>query len=250
MQTVPRLRLNWKVTVAALVLLGGVLFAADLAAQRARLRTRLLAVLPDQAAVDPELVRFAIAQARPLYARDCAGCHRANLRGNPALGAPDLADRVWLYGSGSVYDIERTLMYGIRSGRSKGHSITDMPAFGLTGKLSDGEIRNVVQYVLQISGNPYDAAAANEGKDVFYGKADCGDCHGRDARGDSSYGAPDLTANVWNSGGDADSLYRAVYSGQHRLMPAWLGTLSLEEIRALAVYVYSASHPATQPYSQ
>jgi cytochrome c oxidase cbb3-type subunit III len=227
--------------VAGFVLLGGALFAADLAAQRARLRTRLLTAYPDQVAVDPQLMSYATARARPLYARHCAGCHGDDLQGNPALGAPNLADTAWLYGSGSVYDIERTVMYGARAGRSKGHAITDMPAFGLTGKLSDGEIRNVVQYVLQLSGNHYDPPAANEGKDLFFGKAACSDCHGMDARGDSSYGSPDLTRNVWNSGGDPDSLYRAVYFGQHRLMPAWLGTLSLEDIRALAVYVHSVS---------
>ncbi len=144
---------------------------------------------------------------------------------------------------GTVYDIERTVLYGIRSGRSKTRAITDMPAFGLTGRLSDGEISNVVQYILQLSGNRYDPAAADEGRAVFYGRANCSDCHGMDARGDSGYGAPDLTSNVWNSGGDPRSLYQSIYSGQHRVMPAWIGTLSLEEIRALAVYVYSASHP-------
>jgi hypothetical protein len=30
-------------------------------------------------------------------------------------------------------------------------------------------------------------------------------------------------------------------------MPAWIGTLSLEEIRALSVYIYSASHPTPPP---
>ena len=69
-----------------------------------------------------------------------------------------------------------------------------MPAFGLTGRLSDGEIRSVVQYVLQLSGDNYDPTAANEGRRVFYGNANCSDCHGMDARGDSGYGAPDLTA--------------------------------------------------------
>ena len=243
-QTVASSRLNWKLTVAALALAGGAVFAAGMASQREATQARLLGVLPDQAAADPRLVRFAAAQARPLYLRHCAGCHGADLEGNPALGAPNLADAVWLYGTGTVHDIERTLLYGIRAGRSKGHSLTDMPAFGLTGRLSDGEIRSAVQYVLQLSGNPYDAPAASEGRAIYYGKADCGDCHGPDARGDSAYGAPDLTHNVWNSGGDARSLYKAIYSGQHRVMPAWLGTLSLEEIRALAVYLHSVSHAA------
>ncbi len=249
-QTVASTRRNWKLTAVALALASCVLLAADLRMKHEHMQVRLLTVLPDQVPADPSLVRFAVAQARPLYVQHCARCHGDALEGNSHLGAPGLADDTWLYGTGGVHDIERTLLYGIRTGRAKAHSLTDMPAFGLTGRLSDGEIRSVVQYVLQLSGNPYDPPAANEGRAVYYGKADCGDCHGRDARGDSSYGAPDLTRNVWNSGGDAGSLYKAIYSGQHHFMPAWLGTLTLEEIRALAVYVYSVSHsPSSQrPY--
>jgi cytochrome c oxidase cbb3-type subunit III len=102
-----------------------------------------------------------------------------------------------------------------------------------------------VQYVLQLSGDNYDPAAANEGQRVFYGAANCSDCHGMDARGDSGYGAPDLTRNVWNSGSTAEDLYRAIYFGEHRVMPGWREVLPLEQIRALAVYVYRASHPTT-----
>lgn len=49
---------------------------------------------------------------KPLF-QACAACHGATGKGNPALGAPNLADHVWLYG-GSIADIERT----IREGRS------------------------------------------------------------------------------------------------------------------------------------
>jgi len=242
-QIVASLRLNWKLMLGALALLAAAVYAADMVNHHDDMEQRLITTLPDQVVADPQLVRFAIAEARPLYSRHCAACHGTDMRGTPALGAPNLADSTWLYGSGSVYDIERTLLYGVRSGRSKSHNITDMPAFGLTGRLSDGDIRSVVQYVLQLSGDNYDPAAANEGRRVFYGNANCADCHGQDARGDSGYGAPDLTRNVWNSGNSPDDLYRAIYFGEHRVMPGWRGVLSLVEIRALAVYVYRASHP-------
>jgi cytochrome c oxidase cbb3-type subunit III len=235
--------MNWKLMVGALVLLGATAFAAALLDRHRAWERRLLTALPDQVVADPQLVRFAITEARPLYARYCAACHGPDMQGAPALGAPNLSDSTWLYGSGTVYDIERTLLYGIRSGRSKSHNITDMPAFGLTGRLSDGDIRSVVQYVLQLSGDNYDPTAANAGRRVFYGNANCSDCHGMDARGDSGYGAPDLTRNVWNSGSSAEDLYRAIYFGEHRVMPAWRGVLPLEQIRALAVYVYWVSHP-------
>jgi cytochrome c oxidase cbb3-type subunit 3 len=208
-----------------------------------RRRADLVRAMPSAVSRDQSLLDFGAREGAPLFAAHCASCHGADLTGNPTLGAPNLADRVWLYGDGSVYDIERTVLYGIRSGHGKAHNVTDMPAFGQRGVLNDGEIRAVVQYVLKLSGRPYQAEAANDGRALYYGKPNCGDCHGPDGRGDPYYGAPDLTADVWNSGGDVRNLYDAVYFGQHHNMQAWLGTLSLFQIRALAVYVYAVSHP-------
>jgi cytochrome c oxidase cbb3-type subunit 3 len=232
---------KWALPLTAVVVVGLVIVAM-IHWRSDRLRYRLLATPPEAVANDPALVSFATAQARPLFAEHCAACHGADMRGNPALGAPNLTDSVWLYGEGRIFDIERTLLYGIRSGEDKAHNETDMPSFGLRGILSDAQIRNVVQYVLELSARPYAAQAANEGRAVYTGAGNCGDCHGPDARGNSDYGAPDLTRNVWNSGGDPQSLYTTIYFGQHRIMPAWGGILSLEQIRALATYVYAVSH--------
>jgi cytochrome c oxidase cbb3-type subunit III len=237
-------RLNitkWALPLSAIVVMS-LLMIAVLHWRSERLRYRLLATAPEAVANDPALVRFASAQARPLFAAYCAACHGADMRGNPALGAPNLTDSVWLYGEGRIFDIERTLLYGIRSGDDRAHNETEMPAYGLRGILSDAQIRNVAQYVLELSGRPFGAEAANAGRAVYAGAGNCGDCHAPDARGNSDYGAPDLTRNVWNSGGDPQSLYTTIYFGQHRIMPAWGGTLTLEQIRALATYVYAVSH--------
>jgi cytochrome c oxidase cbb3-type subunit III len=230
--------------LAASLLTAGILWSRHL--HYDHLQSRVLVTSPEAVIRDPELVRFAQKQAKPLYAANCAACHGAQMTGNPALGAPNLTDKVWLYGNGGVFDIERTLLYGIRSKQNKSRNVAEMPAFGLTGVLRDVEIRNVVQYVLQLSGRPHQGPAASEGEAVYHNtdKGRCADCHGYDARGNSDYGAPDLTVNVWNSGSDAQALYNAIYYGQHRMMPAWIGKLTLEQIRALAIYIYSASHPA------
>ncbi|MDQ9170513.1 cytochrome-c oxidase, cbb3-type subunit III [Oxalobacteraceae bacterium R-40] len=50
----------------------------------------------------------------------CAACHGANGQGNQAMGAPNLSDRVWLYGGSA-----ETVMETIRKGRNN-----QMPAFG------------------------------------------------------------------------------------------------------------------------
>ncbi len=212
---------------------------------RERLWTRLLTTDGTAVVKVPALMDFAVKEAKPLYASHCARCHGADMSGNAAIGAPKLTDKVWLYGNGSVFDIERTLLYGVRSGLSKSHNVADMPAFGLTARLSDGEIRSLVQYLLQLSGRPHQSAAALDGRALYddAAKGGCVDCHGYAAQGDTYYGAPDLTKNVWNSGGDAKSLYDAIYYGQHRVMPGFFGILSLEQIRALAIFVYAQSNP-------
>lgn len=207
-----------------------------------RLQQRLLASAPEDIITDPSLMRFASAQARPLYVTHCAACHGPDLHGNSTIGAPNLTDGVWLYGDGSLYAIERTILYGVRTGNDRSHNETDMPAFGLRGILSPTQIESVVQYLLQLSGRPYLAEGANAGRTLYMGAGNCGDCHGPDGRGNNDYGAPDLTRNVWNSGSDPQSLYKALYFGEHRIMPAWRGSLSLEQIRALATYVYASSN--------
>lgn len=38
-------------------------------------------------------------RGKELFASYCAACHKADATGNPLLGAPNLADKIWLYGA-------------------------------------------------------------------------------------------------------------------------------------------------------
>jgi len=49
----------------------------------------------------------------------CAACHQASGKGNPALGAADLTDNIWLYG-GSLGVIKKTIVEG-RNGQMPAH---------------------------------------------------------------------------------------------------------------------------------
>lgn len=231
--------------VCVVLLAGGLLVQHRL--RQSQLGNRML--LTDGAGLlrDHELTAFAISKAKPLYSAHCSGCHGEAMQGDRGKGAPNLRDRYWLLGDGSIIEIERTVLYGVRSEQSKSRNVTDMPAFGLTGRLSEAEIRNLVQYLLQLSGRPHQAAAAAEGRTVYndVAKANCADCHGETGQGNSAYGAPDLTVDEWQSGNDSQVFYDAIYSGQHHIMPGWLGTLDLAQIRALAIYVYARSHGVT-----
>jgi cytochrome c oxidase cbb3-type subunit 3 len=72
----------------------------------------------------------------------CVACHGAEGKGNPALGAPNLSDKTWLYG-GSV----ATIMETIRGGRNN-----VMPAFGEF--LGEAKVHLLASYVWGLSNNP------------------------------------------------------------------------------------------------
>ena len=206
--------------------------------------TRLLATPPTDIMQDASLVSFANAQGAPLYAAHCASCHGADMKGNSSTGAPSLVDDVWMFGDGNIFEIERTILFGIRTGSSKSRDVTEMPALGQRGLLTDAEIREVIQLVLKLGGRPYREDAAAEGRRVFdNGDAACRGCHGDDGRGDNYSGASDLTTGVWNYGGDEKALYDSIYFGRRGVCPGQYGVLTLGQIRSLAVYIYAASHP-------
>ncbi len=71
----------------------------------------------------------------------CAACHGADAKGNQALGAPNLTDKIWLYG-GSV----DTIMETIRKGR-----INVMPPF--KDFLGEAKVHVLAAYVWSLS-NP------------------------------------------------------------------------------------------------
>ena len=79
----------------------------------------------------------------------CAACHGADGKGNPAVGAPNLTDKTWLYG-GSV----ATIMETIRNGRNN-----QMPAF--EEFLGEGKVHLLAAYVWSLS-NKSSVVAANK----------------------------------------------------------------------------------------
>jgi cytochrome c oxidase cbb3-type subunit 3 len=84
-------------------------------------------------------VNYQEAQAGKLKFGMCAACHGTDAKGNPAFGAPDLTDDVWLYGS-SRKDVEQTIAYG-RGGV--------MPAWETI--LGEQKIQMISAYVWQLS---------------------------------------------------------------------------------------------------
>jgi cytochrome c oxidase cbb3-type subunit 3 len=95
--------------------------------------TRSLAGLP--AAPDADLGR-----GRRVFAENCAACHGDDGKGKRELGAPDLTDAIWLYGSD-----RRAIVEGLWNGRGG-----VMPAFA--GRLDDTTIKALAVYVHTFGG--------------------------------------------------------------------------------------------------
>jgi cytochrome c oxidase cbb3-type subunit 3 len=161
-----------------------------------------------------------------------------SLQGNTNLGVPNLASSGWLYGNSPV-DVERTILYGIRSGHPKSRNLTDMPALVRTGQISRDDARDAVEYLMQLAGKPHDEAAASRGRSIEFDKGNCFDCHATDARGVTDYGTPALTGPVWLYGGDRRTLFQSILNGRHGKCPAWVDRLTPLQIRALALFLVS-----------
>jgi cytochrome c oxidase cbb3-type subunit 3 len=238
--------------LAAAIAVGGLALVVVVFAQTRDylLGQELLAAYPDEIPLNPTLIAYANEVGGPAFSANCTACHGTDMKGSQAKGVPNLTDNVWLYDFGRVSDIERTVLYGIRSGLGKSHNVTDMPAMGRQKALSPAEIKDVIAYTLSLSKHPGDPAAIERGSKLFQDKGVCYDCHSRDAAGIPDYGAPNLTDNEWIYGGDEESLYKSIYDGRHGQCPAWIGKLSAATIRAIAVYIHSMSEESPESPSK
>ena len=80
-----------------------------------------------------------VALGRDVYQQTCVACHGADGKGNAALGAPNLSDKVWLHGS-----TEPVVVETITKGRT-----SQMPAHKTL--LDEARIRLLTAYVLSLS---------------------------------------------------------------------------------------------------
>ena len=182
---------------------------------------------------DPALADFAAKSGRAVFNTWCAQCHGVGGGGN--VGYPTLADNDWLWG-GTIDDVYTTVQHGIRNTTDPEARYSQMPAFGTDGLLDKTQIGDVVQYVLQISGQPHDADMAGAGAQVF--ADNCVACHGEMGTGDRAQGAPNLTDAIWLYGGSEAALAETVTKARFGVMPAWTGRLSEAQIRSVAYYVH------------
>lgn len=207
-------------------------FDEALAPMKAKLAAADLASIPD----DPELISFATSVGASVFRTNCSTCHGSGAAGVKASGYPNLLDDDWLWG-GDMEAIHTTITNGIRNAEDPDARYSLMPAFGVDELLDKTQIGQVVEYVLQISGQEHDAVLATEGAALF--AENCVACHGEQAEGNRELGAPTLTDAIWLYGGDRDAITYTIVNARAGVMPPWAPRLSEDEIRAVAAYVHS-----------
>ena len=88
----------------------------------------------------PTAPGYDAAAGAKIFAENCVSCHGDNGKGNQELGAPNLTDKIWLYGSD-----EATLVETITNGRAG-----VMPAWA--GRLDPTTIKALTVYVHSLGG--------------------------------------------------------------------------------------------------
>lgn len=188
-------------------------------------QVKLLAPYVDKLAEDVEAQKI----GNRLFLQNCALCHGTDAKGT--VGYPNLTDNDWLYGGEAEH-----ILLTIHNGR-----VGSMPEW--QKELGEAGVRASAEYVLNISGNQneysLDSAKVAQGKAIF--EKNCAVCHGNDAKGQISTGAPNLTDDIWLFGGDRNAIETSIRHGRAGVMPEWQTKLGNERVMLLAAYVRSLS---------
>ncbi|MDH5543830.1 MAG: cytochrome-c oxidase, cbb3-type subunit III [Nitrospinota bacterium] len=79
----------------------------------------------------------------------CADCHGVDAKGSKDVGAPNLSDNIWRFGS-STEDIRLTILHGVNQEGDPKTRSADMPSFG--DKLSETQINKLAVKVYLFGG--------------------------------------------------------------------------------------------------
>jgi len=88
----------------------------------------------------PGVAGASVEKGAEVFAGNCAACHGAEAKGNPEMGAPNLTDAIWLYGS-APEQVVATITGGRRG---------VMPAW--EGRLDPATIKSLAVYVHGLGG--------------------------------------------------------------------------------------------------
>ncbi len=207
---------------------------AAVAQEREAITAQISASSLEEIRDNPELQRFAAASGSSLFKVNCSQCHGSGAQGGP--GYPNLNDDDWIWG-GSLEAIHQTIAHGVRFEEDDDTRFGEMPAFGRDELLERDEMTQTAEFVLKLSGQSHDPAAAEAGQVLF--EENCAACHGEAGGGDVEAGAPALNDTLWLYGGAKDQILAQLNQPKHGVMPAWQQRLGEVAVKELAIYVHS-----------
>jgi cytochrome c oxidase cbb3-type subunit 3 len=169
----------------------------------------------------------ALALGERLFMNNCSQCHGSDARGSKSYPNLTNANSAWLGQRGAEHIVQT-----VTDGRSG-----SMPAMGAAIGGEEG-ISEVANYVLSLSGSPYNEVKAFSGKQRF---TVCAACHGVDGKGNKAIGAPNLTDDYWLHGWGEPAIANMIRNGKSNVMPAQSPKLTADEIHVVSAYVLSLS---------
>ncbi len=203
-------------------------------ASKAGLVAKIEEASVEEIAGDTELKRFALSAGSSLFKVNCVQCHGSGAQGAP--GYPNLNDDDWLWG-GDLDAIYISIAHGVRYEQDDDTRTSQMPAFGKDELLDRGQIASIAEHILKISDFEYDAEKEKEGAPLF--AENCSACHGKDGKGNSEFGAPNLADALWLYAGNRQAIIAQVNAPKHGEMPAWNSRLGDVAVKQLTVYVHN-----------
>jgi cytochrome c oxidase cbb3-type subunit 3 len=192
-------------------------------------RTKLAAAPITDIVKDKDLLVYASAGGKAIFAENCQPCHGAGGAGRPG-GYPVLADDDWIWG-GAPDEILATIRFGIRSGHKDARA-SEMPRFG--DQLKTEDIAALADHVLSLSGK---GSKSDAGAKLF--AEQCVACHGDDGKGNKDLGAPNLADGIWLYGATGPAVAAQIAAPRHGVMPAWDGRLDPVALKMIAAYIHA-----------
>ena len=228
----PAIPLGRSYTKGLLGLQSGEMVDAEVAAAQSAKAPFMTAVLSNSFAAtqaDATLMPIVKTTGASLFGDNCAACHGQQGGGGP--GFPRLNDDDWLWGN-AAETIHETLRVGINVAHPETR-YAQMPAFGRDELLTRAQIELLVPHVIGLS-TP--GAATTPEATVLFAE-NCASCHGETGAGMIEVGAPNLTDDIWQYGGDAEAIRATLRYGRQGQMPAWETRLTEAERKVLTLYV-------------
>lgn len=169
----------------------------------------------------------ALAIGERVFMNNCAQCHGSDARGSKSYPNLTNSNAGWL-GERTAAHIVQTVTNG-RTGMMP-------PMAAAVG--GEQELSELANYVLSLSGSPYNDIKAFRGKSKFTA---CAACHGMDGKGNKALGAPNLTDDYWLHGWGEAAIVNMIKTGKTNAMPAQSPKLTPDQIHVVAAYVLSLS---------